>query len=68
MADPNESIAVWDLAPDNGGPPGTFQALRWYAAALVEGQPKRYRLAQAGDIAPTQRSDGKSIDWSVVEK
>lgn len=59
--DPNESIAVWDLAPDDGGPPGQFQATLGRAHQLIALFPNRYRLVQPGDTAPTERSDGKPI-------
>ena len=57
----NSSVAVWDLAPDGGGAPGQFQALKWYADELVAAQPQRYRLALPGDVTPTERSDGQPI-------
>jgi hypothetical protein len=60
-ADPNESIAVFDLAPDSGGAPNQFQAVRWRALELIRDFPDRYRLAQPGDVAPTERNDGKPI-------
>jgi hypothetical protein len=59
--DPNESIAVWDLAPDSGGRPNQFQAARNYAIAVCLASPERYRLVEPGDVTPTERSDGKPI-------
>lgn len=59
--DPNESIAIWDLAPDGGAAPNQFQATRGMALQLIEALPTRYRIVQPGDVAPTERSDGKPI-------
>ena len=60
--DPNRSVAVWDLAPDDGGAPNQLQALAWRATELIDAWPLRYRLVRDGDQAPTERSDGKPID------
>jgi hypothetical protein len=62
VADPNRSIAVWDLAPDDGGPPGQVQAIASYADELIVAFPGRYRLVLPNDATPTERIDGKPID------
>jgi hypothetical protein len=56
------SIAVWDLAPDDGGAPASFQAIAWYATeTLIANSPQRYRLAIDGEPDPLERSDGQPI-------
>jgi hypothetical protein len=60
------SIAIWDLEPEGGGAPASFQAIAWYATEiLIANDPKRYRLAVEGEVAPLERSDGKPVDRSV---
>ena len=50
------SVAVFDLAPDDGGAPASFQALAWYATeTLIPNWPKRYRLAIDGEATPLAR-------------
>jgi hypothetical protein len=39
--DPNQSVAVWDLAPDDGGAPGQVQMIRSYADEQIALRPKR---------------------------
>jgi hypothetical protein len=56
------SVAVWDLAPDDGGAPCQFQAWSTRADELIAAFPQRYRLVQSVDTAPTERSDGRPID------
>lgn len=53
------SIAVWDMAPDDGGAPASIQALAWHATEMIANDPKRWRLAVEGEAAPLERSDGK---------
>lgn len=66
--DPNESVRVFDLAPDGangagryGGPPVDFQATRGRAAELIATLPGRFRIAQADEPTPAERSDGRPI-------
>jgi hypothetical protein len=59
--DAGKSVAVWDLAPDDLGPPTQFQAWSTLADQLIVSFPGRYRLVIDGDQAPDQRSDGKPI-------
>lgn len=66
--DPNESVRLFDLAPDGAtgagryaGPPADFQVTRGRAAELMAAFAGRFRLAQAGEPVPTVRSDGQPI-------
>lgn len=67
--DLNESVVVFDLAPDGagddggryGGAPIQFQATRSRALELIKVFPGRYRLAKPGEVPPTVRSDGRPI-------
>jgi hypothetical protein len=59
----DESVSVWDMAPDNPDwPPGQFQATASRADELIDLDPKRYRLAIDGEAAPLERSDRKQVD------
>ena len=60
--DTRKSVAVWDLAPDDGGAPNKFQAWSTRADELIANCPDRYRLVIEGETAPSQRSDGKPIN------
>jgi hypothetical protein len=55
------SIALWDLAPDDLGPPCQFQAWSTRADELIATFPGRYRLVVPEEAPPTERSDGKQI-------
>jgi hypothetical protein len=56
-----KSVAVWDLAPDDLGPPNQFQAWSTRADELIAAVPGRYRLVAPDEAPPTERSDGKQI-------
>jgi hypothetical protein len=62
MSDEGKSIAMWDLAPDDGGGPVQFQVWSTAADGMIAANPSRYRLVRPGDETPTERSDGKPIN------
>lgn len=62
MAYDGPSVALWDLAPDDGGSPVQFQAIAQKADELIAADPRRYRRVVDGEPTPTERSDGKPID------
>ena len=68
MADDQRSVSLWDLAPADGAAPEQFQVIASRAAELIAAFPNRYRLAVAGEVAPTERSDGRAIDPSPEDR
>jgi hypothetical protein len=59
--DANQSVAVWDSEPTDGGAPVQVQMIRSYADEQIALWPRRYRFARDGETPPTERSDGKPI-------